>query len=111
MNPYYVGGQLVGAIIAVTVLSRILLSGTKSWPSSPWKLFYVNLLTAIISISWAIIGTAISAGGMLLHVGQSFAVYGSAQCLVLAIDLLWYQRKTRADAVVISPESRVDPRF
>jgi hypothetical protein len=84
MNPYYLGGMLVGAVIAVTVLSRILLAGTKGWPLSKWKLFYINIISAIISISWAIIGNAISAGGTLSNMGRSFVVYGSAQCLVFA---------------------------
>jgi hypothetical protein len=56
MNPYYVAGQLIGAIIAVAILSRILFAGAKGWPSSFWKLCYVNALSAILAISWAIVG-------------------------------------------------------
>jgi hypothetical protein len=111
MNPYYLGGQLVGAIIAVTILSRILMAGTKSWPLSAWKLFYINILTAVLSISWAIIGNAISAGGTLSNVGQSFVVYGSAQCLVFAVDLLRYRRGTRDNPDAPPIQSRVEPRF
>jgi hypothetical protein len=76
MNPYYVAGQLFGAIIAVTILSRILFLGTKGWPLSAWKLIYINMLSAIISILLTIIGSAVSGGGMLIHIGQAFAIYG-----------------------------------
>ena len=109
MNPYYLGGMLVGAIIAVFILSRILLVGTKGWPVSKWKLVYINLISASLSISWAIIGNGISAGGTFANVAQSFAVYGSAQCLVLAFDLFRYEKNIQAEK--ITPQGRIEPRF
>jgi hypothetical protein len=108
MNPYYLAGSLFGATIAVTILSRILMAGTKDWPLSSWKLFYINALTAALAISWAIVGSAISAGGTLTHVAERFAIYGSAQLLVFAVDLLRYWR-TAPEAA--TPQNRVEPRF
>jgi hypothetical protein len=111
LNAYLVG-QLIGAVIAVTALSRILFAGTKSWPLSAWKLFYINILSAVLAISWAIIGNGISAGGTFSNVGRSFVIYGSAQCLVLAVDLLRYRyRRGRGDQELPPIQTRVEPRF
>jgi uncharacterized membrane protein len=74
-------GQLIGAAIAVGVLSRLLFASTKNWPHSTWKIFFINILSALLSISWAIIGHAVSAGGVLGQVGRIFVVYGAAHAL------------------------------
>lgn len=109
MNPYYLGGMLMGALLPAIIISRVLLFGAKGWALSAWKLFYINILSAMICILLAIIGNAVSAGGVLSNVGESIAVYGFAQCLVLAFDLLRYQRKTRS--LVVPEQHRVEPRF
>jgi hypothetical protein len=104
MNPYYLAGMFVGAFVAVSILSRVLFLGARTWPTSLWKLFYINALTAALAISWAIVGSAVSAGGELIHVGERFLMYGLAQCLVFAIDLMRHRSKT----TIIE---RAEPRF
>jgi hypothetical protein len=42
---------------------------TTAWPTSAGKLIYINVLSTMLSISWAVIGSAISAGGVLTGVG------------------------------------------
>jgi hypothetical protein len=104
----YLVGQLIGAVIAVGALSRLLFACTKSWPYSSWKLLFINILSGVLSISWAIIGYAVSAGGVLGQAGRLFIVYGSAQCLVLAVDLLRYRSRIQNS---VRTQTRVEPRF
>jgi hypothetical protein len=56
---------------------------------------FINILSAVLAISWATIGNGLSQAAVMPDFGWRFIVYGLAQRLILAVDLLRYYRKEK----------------
>lgn len=75
---------IVGAIVAASLISRLIWLIARRWPNSIRKAILINVVTAVITV----VGAAYSsANGGPPQFYLAFLIFGGAQLIVLTFDV------------------------
>lgn len=81
---------IVGALVAASLISRLVWLITRRWPDSIAKAVSINAVSAVIVVVAAAYGSAYGGGPPKFYL--AFMIFGGAQLIVLIFDVFWLIR-------------------